>query len=394
MHKILSILLVVTSLVSCQKEKIEAPSISDGTKTIGANPKADYLQQLLKKYTVKGIPGAVIAIKDANGLWIGAEGYAKLEDKTPMNPAMAHYGFSITKTVTAIAVMQLKERGLLNLDLPIRTYLPAHLYSLVPKSEIITVRMLLNHTSGYSDITQETSYRLKWLDNPLKVWKREEYYELMRKTVTIEHTPGTLFSYSNTNYFLLSILIDHITSKPHGEWYQKHIFDRLNLGQMFYKDAKQYPFYNNMPNTYWSRFGNNTLENNTRMQQAYMQNEIYGEDGLIAAPDNYIRLMEGLVNGQLVSAASLDEMKEWVQNPGSAEPDYGLGLGYWGYKNKPNFGHNGSGIGAYSLCLYFPGSQTYLFASVNASTEFGGPMEGNIYAFMNELGDYLAEFKQ
>jgi D-alanyl-D-alanine carboxypeptidase len=392
MNKLLIVLLVLTSFVSCQQDKMEAPSVSSGTKTIGANPKADYLQQLLKKHIANGIPGAVIAIKDANGLWVGAEGYAKLEDKTPMSPEMAHYGFSITKVVTAVAIMQLKEKGLLNLDLPIRTYLPTNLYSLVPKSETITVRMLLNHTSGYSDITQQTSYRLHWLDNPLKVWKREEYYELMRKTVTIQNTPGSIFNYSNTNYFLLSIIIDHITGKPHGEWYQKHIFDRLDLGQMFYKDAKQYPFYNNMPNTYWSRFGNNTLENNTRMQRAYMQNEIYGEDGLIATPDNYIRMMEGLVNGQLVSAASLDEMKEWIQNPGSTEPDYGLGLVYVGYKNKPNFGHNGIGIGSYSLCLYFPGDQTYLYVALNVSPEFGGPVEQKIYSFINEVGNYLAEY--
>lgn len=392
MNKYLMVLLVLTSLVSCQQEIMKAPSISSGTKTIGANPKADHLQQLLKKHISKGIPGAVIAIKDANGLWIGAEGYAKLEDKTPMSPEMAHYGYSITKVVTAVAIMQLKEKGLLNLDLPIRTYLPEDVYSLVPKPETVTIRMLLNHTSGYSDITEATSYRLKWLDNPLKVWKRKEYYELIRKTVSLQQTPGTLFNYSNTNYFLLSIIIDQITGKPHGEWYKKHIFERLDLGQIFYKDAQQYPFYKNMPNTYWSRFGNKKLENNTRMQQAYMQNEIFGEDGIIATPDNYIRLMEGLVNGQLVSAASLNEMKEWIQNPGSSEPDYGLGLIYMGYKNKPNFGHNGSGIGAYSLCLYFPSSQTYLFVSINVSTEFGGPLEQNVFNLINAVGDYLAGY--
>ncbi|QMU28131.1 serine hydrolase domain-containing protein [Adhaeribacter radiodurans] len=392
MKRLLLILVSVASLCACQKDDMEMVTNEGTTYTPGPHPKADSLQKMLKRYTSKGIPGAIIAIKDANGLWLGAAGYAKLEDKIKMTPTMLQYGFSITKSVTAVAIMQLKESGKIDLDRPIKDYLPANLHSLVPKTNQVTVRMLLNQTSGYNDYVRTNEFTMRWMDDPLKVWTRGEYYDLIKRKTTNLFTPGTDFQYSNTNYYLLSIIIDTVTGRPHSEWFQQHIFNKLNLSTMFYKQAAGYPFYSNLPNTYWPRFDNGKIENNSKAQSAWMQSEEFGATGIIASPEDYIRFLEGLLNGKLVSEASLLEMKQWVQGKASVEPDYGLGLTYFGYRGKPNFGHDGDGIGANAFLLYFPTSQTYMFIASNSSTEFGGPMQQNISNFRNEVGNFLAGF--
>lgn len=385
MKKILPLLLVLAAIISCRKDE---PSPAYFIQ------KTDSLQRMLNKYTAHGIPGAVIALKGANGSWSGAAGYASLENKTPMKADMLQYGFSITKMVTAVAVMQLREKGLIDLSRPVKDYLPAGLHSLLPNTGAVTVRMLLNHTSGYSDYVRTEAFTETWLNNPLKVWTRTEYYQFIREQVTGLFAPGTDFHYSNTNYYLLSVIIDQVTGKQHAEWYQEHIFNRLALKQTYYKHSPSYPFYRNLPESYWPRLQDGKLENITAAQKAWMQSEEYGANGLIASAGDFIKLLEGLVEGKLVSAASLGDMKQWVQGSGSQEPDYGLGLCYWGFKGKQQWGHDGDGVGATIELIYFPASRTYVVAAANASTEFGGETAQQLLDFRNEVGNYLAGFSE
>ena len=392
MKHLLFLILAIASLSSCHKTAMDIHTRKTGTSDSGLNVKSDTLKKIMKKYTSKGIPGAVIAVEDQSGLWIGSEGYASLEDKTKMSTSMLQIGRSITKIVTATAIMQLNEQGLINLDNPIRNYLPAHLHGLTPKTNQVTVRMLLNQTSGYSEYIDKPEFQQRWFDNPLTVWTRAELESLIKKTTKLLFTPGEDFKYSNVNYYLLALLIDHVTGEFHGKWFQQHIFDKLGLTETYYKQSPGYPFYNRLPNTYYPRFDNGILENNSKATLAWEQNEEYGTVGLIATPGNYIRLMEGLVKGKLVNAVSFNEMKTWVTGKHSSEPDYGLGLSYWGYKNKANFGHDGDGVGTHSLLLFFPTSNTYVFLAVNATPEFGGQIQQTISNFQNEVCNYLASF--
>ncbi|HEX2534632.1 MAG TPA: serine hydrolase domain-containing protein [Chitinophagaceae bacterium] len=392
MKKTLLALFVAILLSACTKSPLPDPATGKDPIETGNHPKGDSLQRLLKKHLAKGLPGAVIAIKDGQGQWTGAGGFARMEDGTRMHGGMLQIGRSITKIVTATAIMQLKEKGRIVLDAPIRTYLPENLKHLVPQTGTVTVRMLLNHTSGYNEYVDLPEFQQRWLDNPLTTWSENELQRLIRKRCLLLFEPGTDYRYSNINYYLLAQILDQVTGKPHGHWFQQHIFNPLGLQDMYYKHSPGYPDYRNRPDFYYPRFDNGVLENNTAATLAWEKSEEYGTVGLVATPDNYLRLLQGLVEGRLVNAASLAEMKQWVQGSGSSEPDYGLGLSYWGYGSKPNFGHDGDGIGCHTILLYFPGSQTYLFLAVNAPIVFGGRMQQIISEFQNETGNYLASF--
>jgi D-alanyl-D-alanine carboxypeptidase len=390
MKQLLFTTVLAICLAACTKTNMLFPPHQDHVTTV--RTKGDSLQKILNKYTAKGLPGAVITLQDSRGRWQGAAGFSNLEQHTPMKPGQLQYGFSITKMFTAVSIMQLKEQGRIDLDQPIKTYLPESLHNMVPQTAKVTVRMLLNQTSGYNDYVRLEEFQMRWLADPLKIWTRSDYYDIIRRTVKTQFTPGTDFLYSNVNYYLLSLIIDHVTGRPHSEWLQQNIIDKLGLKQTYYKHSPNYPFYTSLPDCYWPRYPDGVISNITAAQQVWMQNEEYGTTGIIAAPADYITFLKSLVDGKLVTARSLTEMKTWVQGRNATEPDYGLGLTYWGYNGKMQYGHDGDGIGATAQLTYFPASNTYVFLAANATVEMGGEMQQHIADFRNEVCTFLAGF--
>jgi D-alanyl-D-alanine carboxypeptidase len=392
MKKLLITTAAALMFMACTKTNMLFQPKDQDKQHTSTRIKGDSLQRILTKYTAKGIPGAVITLKDAQGEWQGAAGFSNLENRVPMMPTQLQYGFSITKVFTSVIVMQLKEQGRIDLDQPIKTYLPEAQHDLVPQTNKVTVRMLLNQTSGFNDYVRLDEFQQRWLSDPMKIWTRADYYDIIRRKVKNQFTPGTDFLYSNVNYYLLSLIIDHITGRPHGEWMQQNIIDKLGLKQTYYKHSLSYPFYASLPDCYWPRYPDGVIANITAAQQVWMQSEEYGTTGIIASPADYISFLKKLVEGKLVNAQSLVDMKTWVQGKESMEPDYGLGLTYWGYKGKIQYGHDGDGIGATAQLTYFPSNNTFVFIAANATTEMGGDMQKNIAEFRNEVCNFLAGF--
>ena len=114
-----------------------------------AYSKAASLDSILKHYTTNMIPGASVAVySEKEGWWAGAQGYADLEKKLPMTNCHLQYLQSISKSYMAVEILQLKEQGKIDLDAPMTKYLPARYSSYIKNASSLTIRMLLNHTSG------------------------------------------------------------------------------------------------------------------------------------------------------------------------------------------------------------------------------------------------------
>ena len=107
------------------------------------------LETAMDKVHRAGMPGVFAEVRDGEQIWRGAAGVCDLSTGRPVTPEMRHRVGSISKTFVAAAVMQLVEKGEIGLDMPIGNYLP----SLVPgeRGAAITVRMLMNHTSGLAE---------------------------------------------------------------------------------------------------------------------------------------------------------------------------------------------------------------------------------------------------
>ncbi len=170
-----------------------------------------------------GIPGCNIAlVKDGEIAWIEGYGYADVESGRALTTDTPMSVQSITKSVTAWGVMRLRERGLIDLDTPVSQYLKSWQFPLSTyPAEKITVRQLLSHTSGMplGDFTN-TYYPGEDIPSNRDVMTGEAV--LMRK-------PGTEFSYSNTGYNILEILIEDVTGQSFPEYIRTEVLLPLGM---------------------------------------------------------------------------------------------------------------------------------------------------------------------
>ncbi len=362
------------------------PLNTESTKQIN-HPKAAAIQAIMDDYTRKGVPGVSIAIKDREGVWEGASGYSKIETNQKLRIGLIHPAASVTKIYIAIAVLKLFESGLLKLDAPITQYLPDSITNKISKSDSITVRMLLNHTSGVPDYINNIDFRFYRFNNLSTGWKVEKALSFAFDKPLL-FNPGSDFMYSNNNYILLSLLIEHVTKEKEGVWLQKNLFEPLGLYNTYYKIQPQYLQGLSMFDFYIDRYGDGRLENVTNPSKNEIESEL-GDGGLVAGSVDFVNFMDALMNKKIISSQLLDQMKEF-----GAKSEYGLGLETgFNYNHKIQYGHQGAVFGGYSLLLYFEEQKTSLFISINADASLvGGKTLMLCHEMKNKIADYLASF--
>lgn len=181
------------------------------------------------------IPGVNIALVEKGKVtWSKAYGYADLEEKRKMTTDTVCRVESISKSVTAWGIMKLAEQGKIDLDKPISQYLKS--WELPPSGfseDKVTVRHLLTHTSGMplGDVFERYSPKEKV----------PSLKESLSKQAVLIREPGTSFSYSNTGYNLLELLIEEVTGKDFSEYMQADILNPLGMkGSSFVWSDKYY----------------------------------------------------------------------------------------------------------------------------------------------------------
>lgn len=345
--------------------------------------KAATLQALLDQYTADGLPGAAIAVyTPTEGYWSSAAGYARLEDKAPLQSCHLHYGQSVAKTYLAVVALQLAEAKQVDLDSPITRYLSPEQTVAISEAQAVTVRMLLSHTSGIPDYADNPAYVAYLLQHPLHVFSSRDYLNYIAGK-SLLFTPGSRFSYSNTNYLLLSQLVDRIKG-DHGRLIRDQILKPLGLQHSFYHDQPDYLINDELVNSYLDRFGDGKLENVTRMQKANVAS-LFGDDGIVATPVDYVRFLRGLFEGKLLTESSLRAMTTWVNSYYTGKPKYGLGLYYQEFNGQIAYGHGGGGIGAGCGLYFFPAKKVYVFIGTNVGTLLGGASARKAAELQNEL---------
>ena len=207
------------------------------TKTVAAQAYPN-LQKTIEEIVDSGFVGVQLRVHDERGEWVGSAGAAELGE-TAKPPTNGHVRIgSNTKTFIATVVLQLVAEGKIGLDTPVADYLPE--FGLDRR---ITVRMLLQHTSGVFNFTGEVyddgtfvpgipvpygTAGKEWVDNRFKTYRPEELVRLaLSKPARFE--PGTDWSYSNTNYVLARLLIEKVTGRSLAEEMQRLILGPLGL---------------------------------------------------------------------------------------------------------------------------------------------------------------------
>lgn len=188
-------------------------------------------QYINAKMRIPRIPGLALAIVKGDQI-IYLKGYGEADSYgrrvTPQTPFIIG---SVTKSFTALAVMQLVEAGKVELNAPVQQYIPWFRVTDSLTSAKITVRQLLLQTSG-----------LPMLREP-QLWDELDDGALERtvrflKTAKLNFQPGQSFGYSNANYETLGLIIQTVSGQSYEEYIQKHIFDRLEMQNSFLSQEK------------------------------------------------------------------------------------------------------------------------------------------------------------
>ncbi|QNF35503.1 beta-lactamase family protein [Adhaeribacter swui] len=344
--------------------------------------KAAEVQAILDKYTALGVPGVSMGLKTATQEWAGASGYARIEGKVPMQICHLQYAQSLAKTYTGVLVMMLYEEGKIQLDNSIKDYLPVDIAKNLKGIDEVTVRMLLNHTSGIFDYAYDYAYATDLLSNQNKTFNYHHFLDYVYGK-DLQFTPGSKYDYSNTNYVLLALIVNQITGQDHSVMMTERIFKPLNLNHTYYHNEPNYLHYSELVNCYLNRRSDHKIENVTRAQVNNVKSMI-GDDGLVATPQDYVHFLEALRQGKILKKETLALMTAWV-NDSKGEPAYGLGLDYTVKNNTYGYGHSGSGLGAGCLLYYFPEKDITVFVGVNLGLLIEGPFTELVDEMQKEI---------
>ncbi len=298
---------------------------------IAAGQDRPELQQAIEEIVDSGFVGVSLRVNDMRGEWVGTAGVAELGG-TAKPPVDGHVRIaSNTKTFTATLVLQLVAEGKIGLDVPAADYLPE--FGL---DERITVRMLLQHTSGVFNFTGEmyedgtivlgipapgTPLGKEWVVDRFHTYRPHELVELaLSKPARFE--PGTGWSYSNTNYVLARLLIEKVTGRLLAEEMHRLILGPLGLsGTLVPETSPELPEPHAHAYYRYEEDGEEKTIDVTRHNPSW--NPCGGD--MISTTQNLHTFISALLSGKLLPTELLAEM--CTPHPtGIPTMDYGLGV--------------------------------------------------------------------
>ncbi|MER5325933.1 serine hydrolase domain-containing protein [Streptosporangium roseum] len=320
-----------------------------------------------------GMPGLFAEVRDGEQVWRGAAGVADVATGRPVSADLRHRVGSVTKTFTVAAVLQQAESGQIGLDEPIGRYLP----KLVPgeRGEAITVRMLINHTSGLAEYLPYAYPSLKPFpaladtrpqsldDHRLTRFDPTELIEMGVTAPAFSAPGGTPGLYSNTNYLLLGQLLEQVSGTTAEKYITQNVIERAGLRDTEFPDGPHV----NGPHSqlYEAWFG---MIDPPRDFSVFDMSFAGPAGSLVSTVADLNRFFGLLFAGEIVSPSSLAEMRRTVRviSQEGKIIDYGLGLYPMEMPGGGTFwGHGGTVWGAGALAMTSADGKRQMSVAVN-----------------------------
>ncbi|MEU5215936.1 serine hydrolase domain-containing protein [Streptomyces sp. NPDC020807] len=202
---------------------LAAPAVAAPVDATGRDHAAT--QRALQAAVDAGVPGVVAQAREGNDRWTGTAGARKGNDRYRVG--------SITKTFVATVLLQLQAEGRLDLDDPVEKWLPGVVRGNGHDGRKITVRQLLNHTSGVYSVTSDPAFQEKvfgpgFLEHRYDRWTPRQLVGIAM-THAPDFAPGAGWNYSNTNYVLAGMVIEAVTGRPYGKAVENRVIKPLKL---------------------------------------------------------------------------------------------------------------------------------------------------------------------
>jgi D-alanyl-D-alanine carboxypeptidase len=326
MKKLLSIFFMFLLIQTGYSQTIDKTKLDHYFQTLEANNK---------------FMGSVAIAQGGKLLYTNAIGFRVVEEKLQPNEHTKYRIGSISKTFTAALLFKAIDEKRTELSQTLNNYYPT-----VKNSEKITLAHLLNHHSGIHNFTADDDYS-KW--NTQK--QREQEMITLLSTMASDFEPGTKAAYSNSNYVLLTFILQKIYKNPYAEILKDKIVKPLGLTDTYYGGKIDKA----INESYSYQFKNGWIK-----QEETDMSIPGGAGAIVSTPTDLTSFAHALFNGKIVSGESLEKMK-------TMQDGYGMGLFEAPFHQKKGYVHNG-GIDGFSSNLgYFPEGKVSIALTSNGS---------------------------
>lgn len=285
--------------------------------------------------------GSVALSENGKIIYTKSIGFSDVESKTKPNETTKYRVGSISKSFTSALVFKAVEENKLSLDTKISKYFPN-----IKNADKISISNLLNHRSGIHSFTDNENY-LSW--NTQK--KSEQELLKIIEDGGSDFEPDTKADYSNSNYVLLSFILEKIYKKPYSEILQEKIIKPIGLKNTYI--GGKINLKNNEAHSY-------IFENNWIKETETDLSIPLGAGAIVSTPSDLLQFAEALFNGKIISEKSLKLME-------TIKDDYGSGLFQMPFGTKKAFGHTGGIDGFSSNYGYFPEEKVAFALTSNGS---------------------------
>jgi len=389
---IVLILLVIAAIffAGCtQPATAPQPARNTGLNQPPANVSAD-LQKIVSTGVEKsGFPGVQVGIATPQWTWNSAAGNASRSPAVKAEPGMRFIAASVTKVFTSVAIQELAEEGKLSLDDPIDRWLPQDIAQRIPNSSVITIRQLLDHTSGIADYNEMDIVFREHADPDTPI----PYQDGMDASLKAGplYPPGGGYTYSNVNYILLTLIIDRAANDPYEDYVTRTILVPAGMNETFIQHT------NHIPGPHME--AQEMQPNGTILDfsNLYVQFD-RGAGDIVSTTADLNRFHRALITGKLIGPASLAAMEKTapqshkiIRSYGFGDMTDGYGLGYEIQRNATaNLtlqGHTGGYPGSATFLYYWPEQDTYISLNINSLDNVGAVYPNIIVPVVGYLGN-------
>lgn len=301
------------------------------------------VDELFAVYSAAGMPGAsVMVIRNGEPILTRSYGLANVENVTRIEPTTNFRLASITKQFTATSVLMLVERGKLNLDDSIRAHFPEF-----PEfADNITIRHVLRHTSGIQD------YEPLYGDQFPNQVNDRGVVEIISRTQSTNFEPGSAYSYSNSGYAILAVLVEKLSGMSFPEFLHENIFAPLDM-------SRTVAYVDGVTAVTDRAFGYRVTETGVEYADQSAWSAVLGDGGVYSSVLDLIKWDKALYSGGLLT----QPLREASFTPGLE--NYGFGFRIDTYKSHKRIHHSGSTSGFRNHMQQFPDERLTIIILTN-----------------------------
>lgn len=311
------------------------------------------VDKVFERWNTSETPGCAVAVgKDGRTLVRRAYGMADLERGIPNSPATIFEAGSVSKQFTAAAVILLSEMGRLSLDDDVRRHIP----ELPEYGAPITIRHLIHHTSGLRD--WGTIATISGWPRSRRAHTNAHALEIIARQTALNYEPGTAYSYTNSGYTLLTLIVERVTGESLQSFTRKTFFEPLG-----------------MKNTAW-RMDHTRIVPGRALAYRQVRNgfrnampneDVYGHAALLTTVEDLLIWNENLNTGKVGGEGFVREMHRAARLNDGKEVPYAGGLRLEKYRGLDEVGHGGSTAGYQTYLTRFPGQNLSIAVLCNST---------------------------